>query len=139
MRKLLSAGLAVASLTGIAYAQVGQRADESWAEALSAKNRPTASFIHPVRPNAPWVCATKRMPVTNMSPRPQPTTRSNRSNHARDQPGEGNADARASAVRGPKPRMAASTWRETSEEYRFMDGTFGTGAGAPKIRGEFKI
>ena len=41
MWKLLIAGLAVASLTGIAYAQVGQRADESWAEALSAKNRST--------------------------------------------------------------------------------------------------
>ena len=41
MRKLWIAGLAVASLTGIAYAQVGQRADESWAEAMSAKNRPT--------------------------------------------------------------------------------------------------
>ena len=43
MRKLLIAGLVVASLTGITYAQVGQRPDarESWAEAFSAKNRPT--------------------------------------------------------------------------------------------------
>ena len=41
MRKLWLAGLAVALLTGITYAQAGQRPDESWAEALSAKNRPT--------------------------------------------------------------------------------------------------
>ena len=41
MRKLLIAGLAVASLTGIAYAQAGQQNAESWAEVFSAKNRPT--------------------------------------------------------------------------------------------------
>ena len=42
MRKLLIAGLAVASLTGIAYAQVaGQRPDrpdENWAEVFTARN-----------------------------------------------------------------------------------------------------
>ena len=41
MRKLWLAGLAVALLTGITYAQVGQRPEESWAEALSSRNRPT--------------------------------------------------------------------------------------------------
>jgi hypothetical protein len=42
MRKLLIAGLAVASLTGIAYGQAGQkrpdRPDENWAEAFLARN-----------------------------------------------------------------------------------------------------
>ena len=46
MRKLLIAGLAVASLTGIAYAQVTQRNAESWAEVFSAKNRPTTCLDH---------------------------------------------------------------------------------------------
>jgi hypothetical protein len=41
MRKLLIAGLAVASLTGIAYAQAAQRNAESWTDAFSAKDRPT--------------------------------------------------------------------------------------------------
>ena len=38
MRKLLVATLAVASLTGIAFAQAGQRPDENWAEVFSARN-----------------------------------------------------------------------------------------------------
>ena len=42
MRKLLIAGVAVASLTGIAYAQVErQDSRESWAQALNPSNRPT--------------------------------------------------------------------------------------------------
>ena len=38
MRKLLTAGVAVVSLTGIAFAQAGQRPDENWAEVFSARN-----------------------------------------------------------------------------------------------------
>jgi hypothetical protein len=48
MRKLLIAVLAVASLTGIAYAQVGQRPerpDENWAEVFSARNCRDASNV----------------------------------------------------------------------------------------------